>query len=418
MSLYLGTTPITPAVSDVANQSLSNLNSTGKNIANWSSNVTNCLVEVPQDINLELSSGTLTLKAGSKVYVPNGFEQDGTTQKFDEITIENDISLSGSTSGANTVRLLYYREGNVDISVYANHSSGTTPPTSGTNQIFYNTSDNTIKRYTNGSVVETSYSLPIAIITEDDTYLCGSIDQVFNGFGELGSTVFGLPGVKGLMPNGRLPDGTLNNTEFTITTVLTATRTWNRQAGVDQLIAYMSGGIWFYNGYFTSETEPEVVAYSFWYNPKSNVLYYRGSAGGWTPVQGVAPILYCGGDGTTKINGISRIKDTFRAVDWSDRPTVSGWAMPSDKYVDLTLGSSGATYTAPANGYFAASKESTGNGQYLFIDGSLLGTGSRSTGSGQTVEGYLPVRAGDTVKVTYNAGGSTNYFRFIYAEGN
>ena len=33
---------------------------------------TNCLTEIPQDITLELNNGTLTLKAGSKVYVPNG----------------------------------------------------------------------------------------------------------------------------------------------------------------------------------------------------------------------------------------------------------------------------------------------------------------------------------------------------------
>lgn len=32
--------------------------------------------------------------------------------------------------------------------------------------------------------------------------------------------------------------------------------------------------------------------------------------------------------------------------------TAAGWAMPSTTYTDLTLGASGATYTAPANGYF------------------------------------------------------------------
>jgi hypothetical protein len=29
----------------------------------------------------------------------------------------------------------------------------------------------------------------------------------------------------------------------------------------------------------------------------------------------------------------------------------AGWAMPSDTYEDLTLGASGTTYTAPANGW-------------------------------------------------------------------
>lgn len=54
-----------------------------------------------------------------------------------------------------------------------------------------------------------------------------SIDQVFNGIGYVGSTVFALPGVKGLIPNGRNADGTLNNTEFSYTQVNTFTYTIN-----------------------------------------------------------------------------------------------------------------------------------------------------------------------------------------------
>ena len=49
-------------------------------------NITNCITEIPQDIKLELNNGTLTLKAGSKVY-----KLDGTS-----ITINTDVSLSTS----------------------------------------------------------------------------------------------------------------------------------------------------------------------------------------------------------------------------------------------------------------------------------------------------------------------------------
>ena len=38
-----------------------------------------------------IAQNILTLKAGSKVYVPNGFESDGTTPKFDEIVVERVI---------------------------------------------------------------------------------------------------------------------------------------------------------------------------------------------------------------------------------------------------------------------------------------------------------------------------------------
>ena len=41
------------------------------------SQITNCILEQPQNIKLEFNNGVLTLKAGSKILVPNGFEEDG-----------------------------------------------------------------------------------------------------------------------------------------------------------------------------------------------------------------------------------------------------------------------------------------------------------------------------------------------------
>jgi hypothetical protein len=63
MSLYLGNTPIAHSqdISGKANLNLDN-----------STAITNCITSIPQDIKLELNNGTLTLKAGSKVYMPNG----------------------------------------------------------------------------------------------------------------------------------------------------------------------------------------------------------------------------------------------------------------------------------------------------------------------------------------------------------
>ena len=42
------------------------------NLALSHRNISNCVLEIPQDIKLELVDGVLTLKEGSKVYVPNG----------------------------------------------------------------------------------------------------------------------------------------------------------------------------------------------------------------------------------------------------------------------------------------------------------------------------------------------------------
>jgi len=58
-------------------------------------------------------------------------------------------------------------------------------------------------------------SLPIATIIKPSADINGvtNINQIYNGFSHYGRTVFGLPGVKGLVPNGKNPDGTLRNIE-------------------------------------------------------------------------------------------------------------------------------------------------------------------------------------------------------------
>ena len=191
---------------------------------------TNCLTHIPNDINLELNNRTLTLKAGSKVYVPNGFEADGVTPKFDEVVIENDETLIGSW-GTNGSTLIYL---NSDKHLYQiglitdRVSSGSTAPTATNAQLWYDTTNNIIKKYSGGSLVQTGCSLPIALCNKTDgteSTIINSIDQVFNGFGYIGSTVYALPGVKGLIPNGWNEAGRYNNIEFENSTVKATTYT-------------------------------------------------------------------------------------------------------------------------------------------------------------------------------------------------
>ena len=188
--------------------------------------ITNCITEIPQDIKLELNNGTLTLKAGSKVYVPNGFEADGVTPKFDKVIIKKDLTFSqGSQVGAN---FMYVNSGGTSVSRHNNIASGTSAP-EGFTGAFYNTSTNRIDYYNSGTAQNGPYSLPFSVCTvsEKDTAKVSSIDQVFNGFGYIGSTVFALPGVKGLIPNGRNEDGSLKNIEFTTDGVWTCQATYN-----------------------------------------------------------------------------------------------------------------------------------------------------------------------------------------------
>jgi hypothetical protein len=99
----------------------------------------------------------------------------------------------------------------------------------------------------------------------------------------------------------------------------------------------------------------------------------------------------------------------------------SGFGFPSSKYVDLTLGASGSTYTAPANGYFYLNKVVGSDWYYAELsvvkDGKTLfyifADGYRTSPASI----MIPVKKGDMVVATYNATGATNHFRFIYAEG-
>lgn len=97
---------------------------------------------------------------------------------------------------------------------------------------------------------------------------------------------------------------------------------------------------------------------------------------------------------------------------------VSGLGMPSNRYIDLTLGASGSTYTAPANGWFFVRKVSTGV-QVIYFTNTTNGMTSScySSNSGEYLDSIIPVVKEQSVVCEYNTGGTTQFFRFIYAEG-
>jgi hypothetical protein len=176
--------------------------------------ITNCITEIPQDIKLELNNGTLTLKAGSKVYVPNG------VGKFDVVTVASDIVAS--TPYTNEPIFVYYYNNGIAQANRSAQCSGASNTI--TNGFWYDTTNNVISRITNSAATYSGISLPIAIVSASNGSWT-SIDQVFNGFGYIGSTVYALPGVKGLIPDGRNADGTLKNIEVTTSQVVTNTHT-------------------------------------------------------------------------------------------------------------------------------------------------------------------------------------------------
>ena len=99
---------------------------------------------------------------------------------------------------------------------------------------------------------------------------------------------------------------------------------------------------------------------------------------------------------------------------------VANLAMPSDSYVDLTLGVAGDTYTVTSDGYVCIRKVSTAGNQILSIYNLSNGMQQSvcSAGANQEMALVLSIKKGQTFGIWYNLGGATQLFRFIYAEGS
>ena len=111
-----------------------------------------------------------------------------------------------------------------------------------------------------------------------------------------------------------------------------------------------------------------------------------------------------------------RIGEKISALIPENSSLIAGYSMPSNKYIDLTLGASGTTYTAPADGWFYLYSSSVTNTILVLLDGS--GYGSTVIGaSGYTNKNLLPVKKNTIVQITYGTASGTG-IRFIYAQGS
>lgn len=177
-------------------------------------NITNCITAIPQDIKLELVSGVLKLKAGSKVYKANGVA----------VTISGD--LVAQQGGTNTGAFAFYRSDNNTVyTVIASQtfSGATAPANPVTTTTWLDTGAKDVKVY-DGTQWVGGVSLPLCTFDNQNGKVT-AVTQVFNGMGYIGNSVYALPGVKGLIPNGFNADGSLNNAEFEVANVLITTNT-------------------------------------------------------------------------------------------------------------------------------------------------------------------------------------------------
>ena len=132
------------------------------------------------------------------------------------------------------------------------------------------------------------------------------------------------------------------------------------------------------------------------------------------------------GEGNITIEGGS---GTSSDVIPDNSSLIASYAMPSDIAIDLTLGETGSTYVAPANGYFIfqsctlntdiASVTLTTKIGAKTMDGALTSRGNLMGKTDQWIYCFVPAKAGQTVYARYkNINTEKVFLRFIYAEGN
>ena len=401
-------------------------------------NITNCITEIPQDIKLELVDGVLTLKAGSKLYVPNGLEDDGVTPKFDEYILKDDFVATDIPS--NTVDFFMWDVNLQGLAGWPSvhcYSGDTRPTVSGQYAVWYDTKNNVYEvKYGADTWSSRKYSLPICIATGNGTRFT-SLDQVFNGFGCIGHTAWVSKGVKCLLPKGRNEDGSLKSleytTKFSLNTIST-TSTSNgiiiinepeEEKGERDFYSFWDKAIHVGKNPPSDSLIASVIPYSAmaWFNPDENICrgLSKGSTAPYNWVEESSFVivgkLFRDTANNNKIKELIITADATNLIKRSDSYEVSSWGMPSSKYIDLTLGATGTSYVAPASGWFCLVKKATGGGQSIDMSSHSLSTQAISTASGQAITAFAPAAKGESVVIYYTTGGTTNSFRFIYAKG-
>lgn len=127
------------------------------------------------------------------------------------------------------------------------------------------------------------------------------------------------------------------------------------------------------------------------------------------------------GNGKTYINS-ENIDTTYMKWDTAnkkltvDTAAVVHLAMPSSTTVDLTLGASGTSYTAPADGYITLNITSTSSGQRVGLYGNYK-SNIYSSATGQPLATSIPISNNLAATVRYDSSGAVNEFTFCYCIG-
>lgn len=376
---------------------------------------TNGITYIPQDIKFEIvDSTTPTLYAGSEVWVPYGkaapalnigdslnsgiitaISWDG-SRLFYKVRYDTDLSIDITSDPASAEFVTSISPAHSFWWFYPHYSQDTAPSNFGPYALWYDTAENIVKiTIDSGSTWQNYGSLPIGVFTMAGTGATKKVKHVFNGFGYIGSTVFAVPGVKGLMADGLNEDGSYKTIERTFDKMVMRTMAFKRSAfyGVVFDGEYTIQG----ENYIEAAELPDPVpsGYVFCYRTSDNTLWWTENVGVWARVYGFK-IGWFGSDAKkiTAFHADNSFAKVYQYNSYEPNHILCNLSNGASTTVHMRKGvyyirGQGAGGGGGRNGYF-------GNGQ--------------GGGSGAGFEGYIYVKRDlGTVSVSTGVGGTEAY---------
>ncbi len=409
--------------------------------------ISNCILEKPKNIQYELIDGVFRLKAGSVAVVPYGTEppaleigddlcgyevvdiQYENNKLFYWVKTRQDYTLTpGGKSSHRFITLRLSQAGLIDANTES-LLSGETPAKESLNTRWYDIQNNVIKEYHSNNQWENSdyLSFPFAQISLNSAQtVYNDVALDLSTLGYFGKTVFVNKGIKVLVPNGFNSDGSMSNLEYENNKFRLRTITENitgrwvvglphpKDSEYENQDLFLIKEALFDNACdipVTENFENGEVKYLILNNS------YLGKQNNKVISRYMVPL---GNVGTVINNNVINSftpKETFSCLDFQNRSFISSMSMPGTHKVELTVGATDTTYTAPADGWFVVNAKFSSINNYLLIQsnvGVLFHSHNDTTGS---MAYSIPVARKQTVFIRYSGTVESKSLTFIYANG-
>lgn len=375
---------------------------------------TNGITYIPQDIKFEIVDGTTpTLYAGSEVWVPYGTAApelsigdtlnsgiitsivwDG-AKLFYKVKYDTDLSIDITSDPASLEFVTSISPSHSFWWFNPTYSQDTAPSGFGRYALWYDTAENIVKITSDsGSTWQNYASLPVGVFTMAGTGATKKVKHVFNGFGYIGTTVFAVPGVKGLMADGLNEDGSYKSIERTFDRLVMRTIPFDRTAFYGVVL----------DGEYTIQGENYMEAaelpaapdgFVFCYRKSDNTLWWTLNNNTWVQYHGL-PI----GFWTTSTSGISNFnpaKNFIKVYQYNSYE-------PNHILCNLSNGASTTVHMRKGVYYIRGQGAGGGGGRNGYFGNGQGG------GSGAGFEGYIYVKRDlGTVSVSAGVGGTEAY---------